>query len=267
MRTGWASDDLHVTFQCTPHEHDRHAHGQADRLNFTAYALGERLVIDSGYGLAPIAGSTQVRRMGKLGESHNQVLIDGGAQQPAPVGHGIPGGSRIERWEREATAFWPDVRSVRRAIATRLTPRVPLILVVDLVVPLAGEHTFEWLLHTEEGNRFDIGEESLDLRGHRTGGQVRIVQIANRKVSWRQDEWISHPRLIGSSHGRFLVALTAIGALTESSADRADAELLVSGRDGCGTLQARASWEESGDAPTGVSVVIDTADVAFDLAP
>ena len=101
MRTGWEADDLHVTFQCTPFEKDVNAHAQADRLNFTMYALGERFAIDSGYGLLPIEGSTQVQRMGKLGESHNQVLIDGKAQEIRPVQEGIPEYSKIERWEEQ----------------------------------------------------------------------------------------------------------------------------------------------------------------------
>ena len=276
MRTGWAPEDTHVTFQCTPHDPDRHAHGQADRLNFTAYALGERLAIDSGYGLVPIAGSTQVKRLGKLGESHNQVLVDGAAQQPGLVGDGIPGGSRIERWERkdewvwavgEATAFWPRMRSVRRAIATRLNARDPLILVVDLVVPESGQHTFEWLLHTEEGNRFELRDGSVDLQGHRCGGRVQILQRASTEVRWRQDEWISHPRLKGSSRGTFLVALTAIGAFTESRAEADGSELRISWGSSAEGSQATVTWQESEGLPVDVSVGIDPSGVAFDLAP
>lgn len=60
-------------------------HSQADRLNFTMYALGERFIIDTGYGLVPIKGSSEVRRLGKLGESHNQVMIDGEASSASPT--------------------------------------------------------------------------------------------------------------------------------------------------------------------------------------
>ena len=220
MRTGWDSDDLHVTFQCTPYEADVHAHSQADRMNLTMFALGERFVIDSGYGLVPIEGSTQVRRLGKLGESHNQVLIDGKAQSTSPVQKGIADHSKPIRWGQngewvwsvgEATAFYEDAQLVRRAVATRLTKTDPIVLIADVVALEDAAHTFDWLLQTETENTFAIDDHGAKLTGHRTGAEVQVTQVANLPVSWSQDEWISHPRLRGSSKGALLVSLTAIG--------------------------------------------------------
>ena len=113
----------------------------------TVYGLGERLVIDSGYGLVSIPGSTQVKRLGKLGESHNQVRIDGIAQSPSPLQDDDEGAGRIIGWGRkddwawglgDATAFYAEARVVRRCVATRLTARAPLIVLIDVVIPLAG---------------------------------------------------------------------------------------------------------------------------------
>ncbi|MDA0747783.1 MAG: heparinase II/III family protein, partial [bacterium] len=268
MRTGWAADDLHVTFQCTPYDPDVHAHAQADRLNVTMYGLGERLLVDSGYGLVPIEGSTQVKRMGKLGESHNQVQIDGVAQEATPVQEG---NCKIDRWEQvgdwvwavsDATAFYKGARSVRRAVVTRLDKEAPLVLLADLVVPEPGEHGFEWLLQTEEGNRYEVGEDGITLIGHRTGARVRIGQCANLPVEWGQDVWISHPRLIGSSTGSYLVALTAIGKVDSLKADG----LTLSWKDSRGTGKATVELGAMEDGvPSSLRLTVEPGGLAFEV--
>jgi len=260
MRTGWDADDLHVSFQCTPYEADVHAHSQADRMNLTMFALGERFVIDSGYGTVPIEGSTQVRRLGKLGESHNQVLIDGKAQSTSPVQEGVEDHSKPIGWGQkgdwvwavgEATAFYEDAHLVRRAVATRLTKTDPIVLIADVVVLEDAEHTFDWLLQTETDNTFAIEDDGAKLTGHRTGAEVQVTQVANLPVSWSQEEWISHPRLKGSSKGTLLVSLTAIGGGDLSGVSGNGTISLNHLDEGKGSL-AGVKWSES---PGGVGIV------------
>ncbi|MBI2192213.1 MAG: heparinase II/III family protein [Planctomycetes bacterium] len=268
MRTGWDADDLHVTFQCTPYgPWAATSHTQADRLNFTLYAKGERFAIDSGYGMIFIPGSSQVHRMGRKGESHNQVIVDGqgqafGPTKPAPsrqmTGESFaPDGARIERWAKrgewvwaigEATAFYANLRTAKRAIVTRLTKHSPLVLVVDWILPEPGEHDFDFLLHSEQGNRFEIsGDGSVRLAGCRRQGSVTIRQVASQEVHLRQDEWLDHPRLIASSRGPYLLFLTAIGPDGVTQAETNSDGRQLSWQEASGPTQVTLSWLDSTD--------------------
>ncbi len=255
MRTGWEPDDLHVTFQCTPYEADVHAHTQADRMNLTMYGLGERLVIDSGYGLVPIEGSTQVKRMGKLGESHNQVLIDGKPQSATPVQEEIGDYTTEIRWKQheewvwsvgDATPFYEGGGVVRRAVVTHLDKLNPIVLIADVAFVDGGKHTFDWLLQTETGNTFELCPNGAKLTGHRTGGMVRVTQVANVPVSWSQDEWISHPRLIGSSKGPCLISLTMIGVDDTLVGEHGEGNISLRHEDQEKGVLARVRWKEAG---------------------
>ena len=274
MRTGWEADDSHVTFQCTPYEKDVSAHAQADRLNFTMYASGERFVVDSGYGLLPIPGSTQVQRFGKLGESHNQVRIDGKAQEITPAQEGTGGYCKVEQWAQsgewvwavgDATAFYDGAVQVKRGIATRLSAEAPLVLLVDVVVPSPGSHGFDWLLQTEEGNEISIDNDRIQLTGHRKGGTAQVAQAANLATTWDQDEWITHPRLIGRSEGPYLVALTAIGMVGEVEKTVEDGKLGLVMGDAEGRVEANVSWANKDGAPGPASVTIHPAGISFEV--
>lgn len=274
MRTGWAPDDLHVTFQCTPFEPEVHAHAQADRLNVTMYALGERFVVDSGYGTVPIPGSTQVQRMGKLGESHNQVRIDAKAQAIRPVQEGVPGYSKVEHWAQsgdwvwavaDATAFYEGAARVRRGIATRLSADRPLMILVDLVLPGPGGHAFDWLLQTDEGNRLRTEADGAVIEGHRKGARARVIQAASTEVTWRQDTWIGHPRLIGASEGPYLVALTAVGAFDGATRREADGRLGLRLGSDEGAVEAAVTWAPDAPGPDSVSVHIGPDGVRFQV--
>lgn len=199
MRTGWDRNDLHVTFQCTKPR--PHVHVQADRLNYTVYALGERFVVDSGYGMVPIPGSTEVNRMGGLAESHNQVLIDGVGQSHRAD---IPAGS-IERWERngewvwaigEATGSYPAAKCVKRFLAVRLTAENPVVVQADWIVPADGKvHRYECLLQSGEGNKLKVGSKHAVITGAQGGAVMNVAYQSGSPVKTRADEWLNHPRL------------------------------------------------------------------------
>jgi hypothetical protein len=216
MRTGWSKPDLHVTFQCTRGRPG--GHNQADRLNVTAYALGERFLIDSGYGMQPIPGSTEVKRLGALPESHNQALVDGQGQIKTTAGDACRLVARGRKgcwvWAlADATHAYEHMRIARRLVAVRLDAAAPCIILADWIVPeKAGSHRFSWLLHTAPGNRFDIagGPGAATIRG--AGGRdLNLLHQAAGRVRLTRDEWIDHPRLIASSTGPRFLAVTVIG--------------------------------------------------------
>ncbi len=95
--------------------------------------------------------------------------------------------------------------------------------------------------------------------------KAQVAQTANHATAWAQDEWITHPRLIGSSEGHYLVALTAIGALgeVERSSDTGNLSLSMGGAES--QVEASAFWAERDGAPTSVSVTIQPADIRFEM--
>ena len=206
MRTGWGERDLHITFQCTKPRPNIHT--QADRLNFTAYALGERFVIDSGYGMVPIPGSTEVKRMGGHAESHNQVLIDGVGQTHRA---NIAAGS-IERWEREgewvwvvgeATGSYPAAKTAKRFLAVRLTADEPVLVQVDWIVPADGKrHRYDCLLQSDPSNKVTLGKAgTASIKGGRVGGVMNLVYATDATAKLSVEEWLGHPRLRFASSG------------------------------------------------------------------
>lgn len=215
-RTGWEKNDLHVTFQCTRGR--KGGHNQADRLNVTMYALGERFLVDSGYGLQPIPGSTEVKRLGTLAESHNQVLVDGKGQVTtiAPEACRILGWGRQNGWVwalADAAPSYQKMRIARRLVAVRLDAKSPCLVMADWLVPAEpGVHRFTWLLHTAPGNRFVLGKAgAFQIAG--TGGQsLNAIHRQAGHIRLTQDEWIDHPRLRAESRGKAFLGLTILGA-------------------------------------------------------
>lgn len=217
MRTGWEKDALHVTFQCS--RPPGHAHTQADRLNYTMYAMGERLVVDSGYAMVPIPGSSEVKRMGGHAESHNQVLIDGKGQV-ASKGKPTDG---ILRWGREgdwvwvlgdATGSYENAALARRLLAVRLTKDAPLVVQADWLVPSAkGRRRYDCLLHTGAGNRITSGKNgAAAIIGGRTGARLNLLHVSAGGVSFKQDEWVDHPRARWVTQGSDHLAMLILAA-------------------------------------------------------
>lgn len=228
-RTGWDNADLHLTFQCT--KPPRHAHTQQDRLNYTLYALGERFVVDSGYGMVPIPGSSEVKRMGGAGESHNQVLIDGAGQAHRK---GVEAGA-ILRWERkgdwawavgDATGSYEKATLARRLLAVRLTAKEPVVVQVDWIVPRdAGPHRFDCLLQTGRGNQVRPGAGGrATIIGARQQRALNLCYAASGPSRLTVDEWIDHPRLhFASRSGEHVGLLLLAGGRVERKPGRGKA--------------------------------------------
>lgn len=249
-RTGWEPSDLHVSFQCTRGRAG--GHSQRDRLNFTVYALGERFVIDSGYGMEKIPGSSEVRRLGKLAESHNQVLVDGQGQRDtiaADAGRivrtGADGG-----WVwavGDAIGAYEGLTRARRCVLVRRTAADPVVIIVDWIVPSKpGAHRFEWLLHTAQGNRFIPGPGGgFAIRGGRKGRSLQCLQAVVGRITRARDHWIDHPRLCLMARGREYVALTVLTVGRTHRAGGRGKGLSAGWTDGQGTGRAALNRRRS----------------------
>ena len=128
-----------------------------------------------------------------------------------------------------------------------------------------GEHTFDWLLQTETGNKFELCPHGAKLTGHRTCAEVGVIQVANVPVSWRQDEWISHPRLIGSSKGTYLICLTMIGRGDALVGEQDEGEISLQYQDETRGVLARIKWAEGLGDEQLVEFNLESAGITFTI--
>lgn len=247
-RTGWERKDLHVSFQCTRGRPG--GHSQRDRLNFTLYALGEHFAIDSGYGLEKIPGSSEVRRLGRLTESHNVVLMDRQEQRDtiAPnAGRILAAGRGTGSWVwalGDALGAYEGVKLVRRCVAVRLTSAAPIVIVADFLAPLSpGRHRFDWLLHTATGNRLSrLSGGGLAIKGGRSGGCLRVCHLAAGRERLQHDTWLGHPRLRWISAGKQLIALTVFAAMDNFRRISGRNNLSIGWSEDAGESSATLAW-------------------------
>lgn len=265
-RTGWGTDDLHVSFQCTRGRPG--GHSQQDRLNFTVYALGERFAIDSGYGMVPIPGSTEVRRLGKLAESHNQVLVDGRGQRDtiAPdAGRIVRTGTRgVWAWAvGDAIGAYEGLRLVRRAILVRRTAAAPVVVVFDRIVPAkAGRHRFDWLLQTAPGNRV-VPERNGCFAIQARRATLHGCQVSNGRSALAQDVWLEHPRLRLVAEGREYLAVTVFATGQVCRAAESARRLAVEWADACGAGRAVLRQRAAGGGGIECAVEGETSWIAL----
>jgi len=179
-RTGYGAEDALFTIhaqQYTDFKHD-----QADKGQFTFYAWGDDLVIDSGYG------NDSSKEKSTSGFAHNQVLIDGQPQ--------LQGGahSRTDGWITGAL-FTPVVdlamadvadayryayksnfkdatyekdfrQTVERATRQTVFVRGPIAYAVifDEVRKDDAPHEYGWMLHARSGKAFEIRGNDIAVR-------------------------------------------------------------------------------------------------------
>ncbi|MBI2440515.1 MAG: heparinase II/III family protein [Lentisphaerae bacterium] len=267
-RTGWGRNDLHVSFQCTRGRPG--GHSQQDRLNFTIYALGECFAVDSGYGLERIGpGTTEVRRLGRLAESHNQVLVDSRGQHDtiAPdAGKLVRTGAR-GRWAwavGDAIGAYEGLAQVRRGILVRLTAGTPVVIIADWTKPAkTRRHRYDWLLHTAAGNRVRrLTNGAFAIKGRQAA--LFGCQVSSGRRTSAQDTWLGHPRLRLTTLAREYVALTVLAAGRVRRASGKHQGLAIEWADAQGTGCARLCTRKTGK---GRSVVRFQADEGPDWIP
>jgi hypothetical protein len=201
LRTGWGAEDWLVSHFCGRPQPK--CHRQFDLNHVSFYALGERFLVDAGYGhIFQVKDKTaSLDRWFKETQAHNGVLVDGANQ----TGHRrTPGWSEGEMLDYQhtdafdttlgdaASSTGPDHRvrrSLRRVAMVRRGP-APYLAVVDVNEKDGAPFLTECLWHTDftnriecDGSRFTIHGQSADCHG---------------EVLWPADARLT----LGDSHGR-----------------------------------------------------------------
>lgn len=219
QRTGWAADDWFLTVSCCPDVRWRSRagsqHSQADRGHFSFFALGERFLIDPGYGNETMSNSTAVLRFGATGEAHSVPEI-GGAMQRKTVRAAGFSDVRLDGWATFAKMdfheCYPSCSLARRVVA--VVPGLdgaPLYVAIhDRMETATNEKaTYGLFCQADADTEARLEDrETVDLVGGRTGALCRVIATTHSPGRFLVDEFLGHPRL------RFQCQTTALHALT-----------------------------------------------------
>ncbi len=174
LRTGWGPDDWLVSHFCGRQE--RSCHRQGDFNHVALYALGERFLVDAGYGHPRVDIRKPVDRFFTLTSSHNCVLIDGLNQRGVVASPGWAEGEMLDfqgspsldaSLGDASSATGPDHRvrrALRRVVLARKAPR-PYVAVVDVNEKDGKPFLAEARWHTHPGNRIEINGSRFVVRG------------------------------------------------------------------------------------------------------
>jgi len=201
VRSGWQRDDFFLSFLCDVFPAG--GHRQADRNHFSLHALGESFAIDSGYSLERLPDTTEVLRLGALGEAHNLPLVHGEMQQRGQVtGDGIRRAeldAPIPYVESEAGESYPSARRfTRRLVCLPGSESAPSgAIVADLLTFSLSESRpmLSWLLHTCTGNRVHLERDLLTIVGESQDNCCRVRIVTPWPGRWKEETYFDHPRL------------------------------------------------------------------------
>ena len=201
LRTGWERDDLLLSHFCGRQVWTLHR--QSDFNHVALYALGEKFLVDEGYGQAGVEqgqrGGPHYRYFGRA-DLHNTVLFDG-QDQTGNQGHATPAWwaeGRIIDWRHTpdfdtslgdaSGAYGPDHtidKALRRVVLLRGAR--PVVIVIDSMrVDADGrEHDFEALWRTDAGNRIEIDDRRFRIIGRENDciGEVLHPAAARLRVA------------------------------------------------------------------------------------
>ena len=200
IRSGWKQDDFFLSFLCDVFPAG--GHRQADRNQFALHALGESFAIDSGYNLERLPDTTEVLRLGAIGEAHNLPLIHGEMQRRGLVStDGIRRADLdgpIPYIESEAGESYHSAnRFTRRAVCLPSPDGSPSALVIAdlLTVDISERPMCSWLLHTHPDNQIDLTRDRVTLTGGHKGNRCAVQMLTPWPGRWRQETYADHPRL------------------------------------------------------------------------
>ncbi|MDP6776099.1 MAG: heparinase II/III family protein [Candidatus Latescibacteria bacterium] len=202
IRSGYARDDAFLSFICDISTAG--GHRQADRNHFSFHALGEAFAIDSGYGLERLPDTTEVLRLGALGEAHNLPLVHGEMQRRGKVTSDGIRRAELEAplpyIESEAGESYPSAeRFTRRVVCLPDDDGSPsCLLIADRMAfdPGVSERLMlSWLLHTHGDNDTELERDRFTLIGARQGNRCEVQIVTPWPGRWRQEAFLDHPRL------------------------------------------------------------------------
>ena len=205
VRTGWDEEDFFVTMTCCPDIRWRNRvhrqHAQADRGHFSLFALGERFLIDVGYGNEVLSGSTEVMRLGHTGEAHSVPEVDGAMQKGVTLAGGfhevlLDAWAPLARMEFSA-CYERCLQAFRSLAVIPDADGVPLYVVVHDFMSLSpAATTLGSLFQVDaEATVRTVEREAVDLIGGQKGNRCRLITTANRPGRFMVDEFTGHPRL------------------------------------------------------------------------
>ena len=201
QRGGWEREDFFLSFVCDVFPAG--GHRQADRNQFALHALGESFAIDSGYALEQLPDTTEVLRLGALGEAHNLPLVNGEMQRRGKVSQ--DGIRRVEFGE--PASYIEAEAGESHGAAQRFTRRVVCLpgedgapaglLVADWLTWDIGEsrQLLSWLLHTQAGNRAELDRDRFTIIGSRRENRCLVQMVTPWPGRWQEETFFDHPRL------------------------------------------------------------------------
>ncbi len=200
VRSGWDSEDFFLSFLCDVFPAG--GHRQADRNHFALHTLGESFAIDSGYALERLPDTTEVLRLGALGEAHNLPLIMGEMQRRCPTTtDGIKTADLDTAFpfiEADAGDSYPSAdRFTRRALCLPdETGELSSLIIVDrLEFQMEDRALLSWLLHTHQENGLELERDKLTILGNRFGNRCDVHIVTPWPGRWKAEPYFDHPRL------------------------------------------------------------------------
>ena len=238
IRSGWDEEDFFLSLLCDVFPAG--GHRQADRGQFALHALGESFAIDSGYALERLDDTTEVLRLGALGEAHNLPLINGEMQRRGQVTH--DGLTRVDidgpipYVETEiGESYSSATRFTRRLVSLPDAGGAPAAVIV------ADRLTFEmsesrpmlsWLLHTHADNEVQLTRDRFTIVGGRRGNRCAVQIVTPWPGRWREETFFDHPRL---RYDWFWNQLLCLVALIPYRSGEKPPEISIQGTaEGCG---------------------------------
>ena len=174
MRTGWEKNDWLVTHFCGRQQYK--CHRQSDQNHINLYALGERFLVDAGYGHGDRDMAKAVDRWFGCTEAHNCVLIDGEDQRGTGVTPGWVEGEMLDWRHTEdfdttlgdaSSAVGPDHRvrrALRRVVLVKAGP-APYLAVLDVNEKDGEPFEAAALWHTDLDIRIEPAEGGFIIKG------------------------------------------------------------------------------------------------------
>ena len=200
VRSGWQPGDFFLSFLCDVFPAG--GHRQADRNHFALHALGESFACDSGYALERLPGTTEVLRLGALGEAHNLPLVMGEMQRRGPTRNDGIVRADIQEFFPYIAAEAGDSyacaqRFVRRVLCLPDDRGAPAaVIIVDrLDFEMHDRPMLSWLLHTAAGNRLECGRDRASIVGARHENRCDVQIATPWPGRWREETFLDHPRL------------------------------------------------------------------------
>lgn len=183
MRSGWEEENLLLVHFCGKQQWKCHRQGDANHI--ALYALGEKFLVDAGYGIHPNDTTQPMNRWFGESDVHNCVMVDNHLQRGPHTTPGWTEGAILDFVHTpdydtslgDASACsGPDRRlnrCLRRVAFVREAP-MPFIVVVDVVEKDGKLCQVDALWHTAHENRIETEEQGFVIYGQRNlcHGQV-----------------------------------------------------------------------------------------------